>query len=106
MILYQCGHCGHIGVRAGNGYAHWCGNCELNDKLTPVEDTEKTRCTVNGNEHLANMEVHEYDGLKFVTESPQPGAIRMTVYRGEETTPLSTEVYGNDYSDYFVAEGM
>jgi hypothetical protein len=51
---------------------------------------------VNGNTHLANMEVHEYDGLKFVTESPQPGAIRLTIYRGDETTPMSKEVYGNE----------
>ena len=49
---------------------------------------------VNGNEHLANTEVHEYDGLKFVTESPQDGAVRLTIYRGEEVTPLSRETYG------------
>ena len=53
---------------------------------------------VNGNEHLANMEVHEYDGLKFVTESPQPGAVRLTIYRGDEPTPMSTEVYGHESS--------
>lgn len=51
---------------------------------------------VNGNEHLANMEVTEYDGLKFVTESPQDGAVKLTIYRGDDPTPLSTETYGND----------
>ena len=68
----------------------------MNNKLTPIEDTNKTRRTVNGNLHLANIEVLEYDGLKFVTESPRDGAIRLTIYRGEETKPLSTEVYGNE----------
>lgn len=96
MILYQCGHCGHIGPRAGNGYAHWCANCAMNNKLTPVAKKSDIGDTVNGNLHLANMEVREYDGLKFVTESPQPGAVRLTIYRGDNPTPLSTEVYGND----------
>lgn len=95
-LIFKCGYCGHEGVRAGNGYHSWCAGCQLNNKLTQVEDTEVTRRTVNGNLHLANMEVHEYDGLKFVTESPQDGAIRLTIYRGEETTPLSKEVYGNE----------
>lgn len=68
---------------------------ELVDEMNDYYD-DLSRRTINGNLHLANMEVHEYDGLKFVTESPQPGAIRMTIYRGEETTPMSTEVYGNE----------
>ena len=50
---------------------------------------------VNGNEHLANMEVLEYDGLKFVTETTSHGCVRLTIYRGEEKTPLSREAYGN-----------
>lgn len=97
-IIYRCGHCGYDGPRAGNGFSWWCGKCAMNNKLTPIEDTSKTRRTVNGHLHLANMEVREYDGLKFVTESPQAGAVRLTIYRGDDPTPLSKEVYGNESS--------
>lgn len=92
---FKCGHCHHEGVRAGNGFSTWCAGCGCNNKLTIVEPDLPR---VNGNEHLANMEVHEYDGLKFVTESPQDGAVRMTIYRGDDPTPLSKEVYGNENS--------
>jgi hypothetical protein len=93
---YHCGHCGYEGPCYTNGFsAPWCNRCQRNSKLVRLAPPPSL---VNGNEHLANMEVHEYDGLKFVTESPQPGAIRLTIYRGEETTPMSTEVYGNESS--------
>ena len=97
-LIFECGHCDHKGVRGGNGYATWCALCGMNNKLTMIEDTKVTRRTVNGNLHLANMEVREYNSLKFVTESPQDGAVKLTIYRGEETTPLSTETYDNNVS--------
>lgn len=94
-LIFKCGSCKHEGVRASNGLTCWCAQCGRNNQLTLVEDTEITHHTVNGHLHLANMEVTEYDGLKFVTESPRDGAVRLTIYRGEEKKPLSTEVYGN-----------
>lgn len=63
-----------------------------------MKDTDITRRTVNGIKHLANMEVIEYDGLKIVTESI-PGAVVITVYCGENPTPISQEAYGNVSSD-------
>ena len=95
-LIFKCGYCGYHGVRSGNGFSHWCTGCGMNNRLVFIQHTELTKRTVNGNLHLANMEVREYDGLKFVTGSPQDGAVRLTIYRGEETTPLSTETYGND----------
>lgn len=50
---------------------------------------------VNGNQHLANMEVLEYDGLKFVTETTSHGCVRLTIYRGDDPKPVSREAYGN-----------
>jgi hypothetical protein len=97
-LIFKCGNCKHQGPRAGNGFSWWCGGCGINNQLKLVEDTELTRRRVNGNVHLVNMEVLEYDGLKFVTESPRDGAVRLTIYRGEETTPMSTELYGNENS--------
>jgi hypothetical protein len=92
--IYKCGWCTNEGLKHNNGFsAGWCGFCGRNNKLTLVDPVPMT---VNGNEHLANMEVLEYDGLKFVTESPRDGSVRLTIYRGEETTPLSTAVYGNE----------
>lgn len=93
--IFKCGHCKHEGVRAGNGYATWCAGCGMNNKLDFLYDEETVRRTVNGNLHLANMEVTEYDGLKFVTESPQEGAVRLTIYRVDDPTPISKETYGN-----------
>ena len=98
--IYKCGHCKHVGVRAGNGYAHWCALCQLNNQLTFVEDTEVTRRTVNGNIHLANMEVREYDGIKIVTETLfDQKAVRVTIYCGDNPAPISKEAYGNVSSD-------
>ena len=96
--IFKCDHCGHQGVRAGNGFSSWCAKCGMNNRLVKVAKKSDIGDTVNGQLHLANMEVHEYDGLKFVTESPQPGAVRLTIYRGEEPIPMSTEVYGNENS--------
>jgi hypothetical protein len=50
--------------------------------------------TVNGNKHLDNMEVATYDNLHIVTESPEPGTVRVTIYKGTDPTPLSKETYG------------
>lgn len=52
---------------------------------------------VNGNEHLANMEVKEYnDRIKVVIERlPEKRAVRVTVYLGNNPTPISQEAYGN-----------
>ena len=93
MRIWHCGHCNRNGTKHNNGFsAGWCGHCGRNDKLTPVEPEPMM---VNGNEHLANMEVLEYDGLKFVTETTSHGCVRLTIYRGEEKKPLSREAYGN-----------
>lgn len=54
---------------------------------------------VNGNEHLANVEVIQYDALKFVIESPTEGAVRLTIYKGDEPKPLSRETYGSNNLD-------
>lgn len=96
MKEYLCGHCHCVGPKQSNGFSHgWCGNCGMNNKLTEYTPEHPT---YNGNAHVANMEVHEYGGLAFIMESPQPGAVRLTVYRGEETTPISKEVYDNGIS--------
>lgn len=86
---YRCVHCKYEGPCYSNG----CYRCQRNNKLERIPHPKRF---VNGNKHLANMEVTEYDGFKFVTESPQDGAIRLTIYRGDECTPLSTETYGNE----------
>lgn len=49
---------------------------------------------VNGNLHEKNMERFDYDGLTVVTESPEQRTVRVTVYRGDDPVPLSTELYG------------
>lgn len=99
MNIYHCGHCDHQGPKVSNGYAAgWCGGCGLNNQLTKVAKSSDIGITVNGNIHLANMEVQEYSGLKFVTESPQDGAVRLTIYRGDDPTPISKETYGNESS--------
>ena len=94
--LYKCGRCGWTGVRAGNGFAHWCARCARNDKLEFVEDTDITRRTVNGNLHLANMEVREYDDIKVVLEHlPEAKAVRIIIYQGDNPEPIAQEAYGN-----------
>ncbi len=95
MKIFKCNFCRHEGPRAGNGYAHWCAGCGVNNQLELLYDTEERVVMVNGNAHLANMEVTEYNGLKFVIESPQEGAVRLTIYQGSDTTPLSRETYGS-----------
>lgn len=91
---YHCGHCDYEGPCYGNGVsAPWCTKCQRNSKLVRVTPPP---LIVNGNEHLANMEVHEYDGLKFVIESPDDSTVRVTVYRGTDATPISKECYGHD----------
>lgn len=49
---------------------------------------------VNGNMHLDNMEVVTYDDLHIVTESPEPGTVRVIIYKGTNPVPLSKETYG------------
>lgn len=53
---------------------------------------------VNGVMHLDNMEVVRYDDLHIVTESPTPGTVRVTIYKGTDATPISRETYGRDSS--------
>ena len=100
MRVYKCGNCEHEGVRAGNGFATWCAGCGLNSKLVFVEDTDITRRTVNGHLHLANMEVRVYDGIKVVIEQLDFGqTIRLTIYRGDDPTPIAQEAFGHDSSN-------
>ena len=51
---------------------------------------------VNGNDHLASAALHEYDNLKVVVESPDANTVRVTVYKGTESVPLSKETYGHE----------
>lgn len=50
---------------------------------------------VNGNEHLANCDIHEYDTLKVVVEAPDDTTVRVTVYKGDDPEPISKELYGH-----------
>lgn len=69
---------------------------EVRDELRTLLDAGITRRTVNGNLHLANMEVREYDGLKVVIEQlPEEKAIRITIYSGDNSEPIAQEAYGN-----------
>ena len=49
---------------------------------------------VNGNEHLKNAYLHEYDSLKVVVESPDSETVRVTIYNGDKPIPISKETYG------------
>ena len=51
--------------------------------------------TVNGNEHLANADVHEYDNLKVVVEAPDSRTVKVTVYKDDDPEPISSELYGH-----------
>lgn len=97
-MIYRCGHCnyeGHCyGIPTGEGVsAPFCTHCGRNDKLDKLPQ-------VNGNIHLDNMKVECYDSvkpsIKVVTEVPVPGSVRVTIYAGNNQTPISKETYGVD----------
>ena len=67
----------------------------VRDELRTLLDAGITRRTVNGNLHLANMEVRAYNGLKVVTEF-EYDAVIITVYGGENPKPIAREAYGRD----------
>lgn len=56
---------------------------------------QDTSCLINGNLHLAKMEVVSYDDLHTVVEYIRTGTVRVTIYRGTDPTPISKETYGS-----------
>jgi len=89
---YKCGHCDYEGECYGNGFScPWCRLCGRNDKLVRIPHPARW---VNGNEHLANMEVFRYDALTIVTEAPDESTVRVTVYKGDEPVPIHVGLYG------------
>lgn len=100
-MIYHCGHCDYKGYCYGIGHATgvsapFCKRCQRNDKLRKLPQ-------VNGNIHLDNMKVECYNTvkppIKVVTEVPAPGSVRVTIYAGNNITPISKETYGVDGSN-------
>ena len=90
--IIHCDYCGHKGPAHTNGHARWCPKCGLNNRFTVHPNPKRF---VNGNLHQKNMEKFEYEGLIIVTESPGKDTVRVTVYKGDNPTPITTELYGH-----------
>lgn len=87
-----CKNCHYTGYGTGNGFTTWCPKCQLNSGISRIPHPDRF---VNGNLHGKDMIRNDHYGMKIVTESACDGeAVRVTIYRGEQNRPVSSELYG------------